>query len=479
MATGPRAGVAAEDYDGDGFVDLFVPTGEGFPDQLYHNLGDGTFEDIATEVGLASTTKHRTALWFDADGDEDLDLVIASDCRDLRPVDNGAPCAVFENLWLYEQGADGIFRDVTTDAGLDVAWGGWPNQHRAGMAAGDIDGDGDLDLVVPGWQMRPFLFRNDGGGHFTDITEAAGISLEPLFYQRAVLHDFDRDGLLDLYFTIDIYTPNALYHNRGDGTFVDIAPAAGVDDASTDMGLTLGDFDNDGDFDFYVTAITQDVYANKLYENESDGGTLRYSDVAPALGVAAAGWGWGATFFDADDDGWLDLAVTNGSAQGSRFAHDISRFWLNPGPGGGSFLDATFPAGFNDTDVASGLLASDFDRDGDLDLVQAVNGGGPLRLLRNDRKGDAAKNHYLCVRPRQPGTPNAWAIGATVVASAGDLHMMRAITAGISTDSQEPAEAFFGLGSATRVDTVTVTWPSGGVTTLPDVTADQVLNVMP
>lgn len=479
MATGPRAGVAAEDYDGDGFIDLFVPTGEGFPDQLYRNLGDGTFEDIAPHVGLDSLQKHRTALWFDADGDEDLDLVIASDCRDLHPVDSGIPCPVVENLWLYKQGADGRFRDVSRSAGFEVAWGGTPNQHRAGMAAGDIDGDGDLDLVVPGWQMRAYVFQNDGSGSFTDITEAAGVSIDPLFYQRAVLHDFNRDGHLDIYFAIDIYQPNALYLNQGDGTFRDEAAAAGVDNASTDMGVTIGDYDNDGDFDFYVTVISQDTHANKLYRNDSDAGTLAYSDVASELGVSIGGWGWGTTFFDADNDGWLDLATTNGSAQGARFARDPSRFWLNPGAMSGTFQDASSSSGFDDLDVASGLLATDYDRDGDLDLLQAVNDGGPLRLLQNQRQNDAATNHYLVVRPRLPGTKNAWAIGATVTARAGEFSQVRPIHAGISTDSQEPAEAHFGLGAATLVDELTVTWPNGEVTVVEGVTADQVLTVTP
>jgi hypothetical protein len=478
MAVGPRAGVSAEDYDQDGFVDLFVPTGEGTPDHLYRNLGDGTFADIAPEVDLDSRVKHRTALWFDYDDDEDLDLVVASDCRSLRQ-GGGDPCPSPQNLWLYAQGADGKFRDVTSAAGLHVAWGGDNSQHRGGMAAGDIDDDGDLDLVVPGWNMSALVFRNEGDGTFSDATSAVGLPEDEVaYYQRAVLHDFDDDGFTDLYLTVDIFQPDTLYLNAGDGSFRDVASAVGVDNLSTDMGVTIGDYDNDGDFDFYVTVITQEQDSNRLYRNDASDAGLIYANVAPSLGVENGGWGWGATFFDADNDGWLDLATTNGSTIAGSFRFDVSRFWQNPGPSGGEFLDLSSDVGFDDVDVASGLLAFDYDADGDLDLLQAVNDGGPLRLLRNDRQRGAADNGFLVIRPRQDGA-NHWAIGAKVEIRTGELRQIRPILAGISTDSQEPAEAFFGLGAASAVDEVTITWPGSAraTTVLTDVAVNQVLTV--
>jgi hypothetical protein len=250
-----------------------------------------------------------------------------------------------------------------------------------------------------------------------------------------------------------------------------------VDNHSKDMGVTICLIDNDGDFDFYVTVITQGDFANQMYRNDSAGGPLVYTEVARSLGIADAGWGWGATLFDADGDGWLDLATTNGSQLGPDARIDRSRFWLNPGPSD-PWSDVSDAVGFNDANIASGLVSFDFDRDGHPDLLQATNGGGPLRLLRNDRQGPAADHHYLVIRPRQPG-PNRWAIGAVVELRIGEQRLLRPIHAGISTDSQEPAEAIFGLGEATSVDEVIVTWPDSTLTVLTNVEADQVMTVTP
>jgi hypothetical protein len=227
-----------------------------------------------------------------------------------------------------------------------------------------------------------------------------------------------------------------------------------------------------------MSVITQDDFSNPLYRNDSTTGELTYSNVGPALGVDAAGWAWGCSFFDADNDGWLDLAVTNGSNTGTEFRTDPSRFWRNPGLDGGRFAEVSESVGFDDRAVASGLITFDYDGDGDLDMVQAMNDGGPLRLLQNDRGSAVAENSYLVVRPRQAGA-NHWAIGAKVTARIGELRMARPILAGTSTDSQEPAEAHFGLGEANVVDELVVTWPGAEreTTVLTDVAANQIITV--
>ena len=175
MPIGPVGGIAAADYDNDGFVDVFVPNAEGVSDQLYHNLGDGSFEEVAAAVGLASPENNRAALWFDYNGDHRLDLVVGGDCRSLPTTSD--PCGNPVNLRLYRQNSGGMFVEVTVQAGLNLSWGtGMANSHLSGLAAGDINNDGYLDLYVCAWNGRAYMYRNNTDGTFTDITLASGMT---------------------------------------------------------------------------------------------------------------------------------------------------------------------------------------------------------------------------------------------------------------------------------------------------------------
>jgi len=482
MAEGPIGGVAAADYDNDGDIDLFVPTAEGFPDQLYANRGDGTFDEIAAASGLASLENHRAALWFDYDGDRDLDLAVGGDCRRETPGStvplSTDPCPNPANLRLYRQGPDGFFEDVTAAAGLDVNWGGRRNQHRGGIAAGDVDGDGWLDLHVTTWNGYVYLYRNNQDGTFTDVTAASGIDTSQHYYQMPIMADFNGDSRLDIYAAVDFGVGNFLWLNQGDGTFVDGAPAAGIDDAWTDMGLDLGDYDNDGDADLYVTNVTYiqngEYQHSVFYRNDSQGADLSYSEISIELGLDNGHWGWGTIFLDADNDGLLDLASTNGK-NFDRYAYDPSRSWRNVGGDPVAFEDVGAQVGFDDTFMGSSLIAFDADRDGDLDVVQATMDGG-LRLLENRPGRRAARNHWLAIQPRMSGA-NHFAIGAVVRVETGDGRMMRILTAGMSTLGEQPAEAFFGLGRRRWVNNVTVEWPDGRVTALGRERADRVLTI--
>jgi hypothetical protein len=459
-ARGMASGVAAADYDDDGDVDLFVPNGDGRADQLYRNRGDGNFDEIGAAAGVAATANHRAALWFDADADAALDLLVLGDCFE-------ADCPAAAALGLYLQESPARFVDVTSRTGLPPSLVETPEQHIGGVAAGDLDGDGDLDLLVTVWGGRAWLFRNDGGGRFTDRSAAAGIDL-PRRYWQPVIHDFDGDGWLDILVAVDSFEPNMLWINRRDGTFVDRAAAAGVDNAMNDMGIALGDYDTDGDVDFYVTNITHQDWYCVLYRREGE--SLRFTEVAAAAGVDDGGWGWGATFLDADRDGRLDLAATNGFA--GLFAADRSRFFWNRD--GATFADASTAVGFDDTDIGSSLVAFDAEGDGDLDLLQSCVGEAPrLRLLAN---APAASNRFLVVRPRQDG-PNHQAIGAVVRIELAGRTQVRPLLAGGSCLGQEPAEAFFGLGDATVVDRLEVVWPDETITTLEGVAADRFLTL--
>lgn len=476
---GMGGGAIAADYDDDGDIDVFVPNAVGIPDQLYRNLGDGSFEEIAADVGLDSLDGPSAAVWFDYDGDHDLDLAVGGDCWETAiGLD---PCTDMIKLRLYRQNADGMFEDVTVAAGLPVWWGGLITSVRGSLIAGDINNDGWLDLHVGMWSgQQGELYLNNQDGTFTDITMTSGIApgagVQDDHWQ-SMFYDFDGDGWLDLFVCID-FNENHLYINQQDNTFVDMAADAGVDSAWNEMGMTLGDYDNDGDMDIYITNIFSGPAQrhNALFRNDSAGDTLSFTEVAQDLGCDQGYWGWGTTFLDSNNDGWLDIAATNGWT--GTWLTDPSVFYLSSGGPDVTFSESSVEVGFDDTYWGSGLVAFDLERDGDLDLFQTCIWGGPTRLLESSLNGADVDNHYLVIKPRMDG-PNHRAIGATVRVSAGGLDMMRYISAGTSFLSQEPAEAFFGLGAAAIADSVTIEWPDGTETTWTNVVADRVRTLVP
>jgi len=480
MLSGFAAGLAAADYDRDGDIDIFVPTDQGRANQLYANLGDGRFSEIATKVGLASTEPARAALWLDFDGDHRLDLLVAGDCFSSP----GPPCGT-SHLHLYRQLPTGSFRDVTAEVGLDGVLSTEMGQHVGGMCAADLDADGDLDVYLGLWGGGVRLLINDAGARFIDATSASGLADVRDESWQPIVHDFDADGRFDIFAAVD-FAPNHLWMNNGDGTFTDRGAQAGVDFAWNDMGVALGDYDNDGDFDLYVTEIYEPFRThNLLLRNDSVLGSPAFHDVARQAAVDMGGFSWGVTFLDADLDGWLDLAVTNGWSNGIGMM-DASRFFRSGGGIEPTFEDASAASGFDDTDWSSGLVAADIDRDGDLDLAHTSHrlralepGSGrkdALRIWTNRLpRGDDQPNH-LVVRPRMPGR-NHWAIGAVVRVRTDELVMSRLLTAGTSMMGQEPAEAHFGLGDSSRAHRVVVEWPDATTTARRDIPANRILDL--
>lgn len=473
IAPGHGAGVAAADFDDDGDVDLFVPNERDVPDQLYRNLGNGQFEEIGASAGLASLERSRVAIWVDYDGDGLLDLFVAGDCHQLDSLPN---CADSSTLRLYRQTANAQFSDVTSAAGItdDVIVDTAP--IRSAITAGDLDNDGWLDLIVGQWPGTSQLFWNDGDGTFTESTNAGPESVNAYHFQPVML-DIDGDGWLDIYYSID-NGPNLLWINQTDRTFVDQATAAGLDNSMSDMGVSFGDYDNDGDFDVYVTNIDNDFHHNVLLRNDSTTG-LAFSEISETLNVDDGGWGWGTTLFDSNNDGWLDIGATNGFGS-PLYSDDRTKLFVSSGSLPVVFTESAQAAGLDDPFWGSSLVAVDYDRDGDLDLIQNcnVNGSEPsvIRVMKSQLRDVPAGKNYLVVKPRTAGS-NRRAIGAVVRATVGSVEMMRLITAGTSFFGQEPAEAFFGLGSATVVDQVTVEWPDGTTTQQSNVAINQVLTI--
>ncbi len=477
-ATGLATGVCVADFDNDGDPDIFVPNRFGTPDQLYRNEGSGQFTNVAAALGVASTDNNRSALWFDYDGDDDLDLAVVSDTH-------GRSLAGQNTITLYEYDA-GVYSDVTAAAGLPASLLTVPgiNQdaHAGGVSAGDLDADGDLDLVVVAWQERTHVFLNDGDGTFTSAGPASGIDIGETTRWQAMVVDLNDDALADVLLSYD-FGANELFvcttANGGGGVpvFSDAAPAAGIDTAFNEMGIAAGDPDNDGDLDFYMTNIfgtdpsSGASEHNVLFRNDSTPGGIAFAEVAQAAGVDEGGIGWGCSFADFNNDGWEDLAEANVVEPVN--AAPI-KLWENDGPGL-TFTDVSASSGFATFDPCTSLAAFDMEGDGDLDVVVPTL-IGQLRLMENQLVADGTNNH-LVVRPRMPGM-NRRAIGATVTVTRADgTSTRRLITAGTSFAGQEPASAFFGLGDDTAVPAVEVTWPDKTRTRLTNVSANQVLTV--
>lgn len=470
QVSGMAIGLAAADYDDDGDVDLFLPTAAGAADRLWRNRGDGTFEEIAAGVGLAATAASRVALWFDYDGDQDLDLLVAND--DAQET---------TSFRLHAQAA-GQFSDVTAAAGLHVQANAIM-PHRGGLAAGDLDNDGFLDLYAAMWGGESHLFMNQGNGTFLDRSVASGVrTTYPQHEWQPMMADFDGDGWQDISVAVD-FAPNRLWINQHDGTFQDAAPAAGAANAMNDMGQYLADVDDDGDLDIYITNIIEHG-RNILLRNDSSPPALAFAEVSRTLGVDRGGWGWGATIFDADLDGRPEIAATNGFSY-APWTTDRSCFFVARRDGPLRFTDGAVAVGFDDRRWGSALVALDYDRDGDPDLAQACM-DGTLALLRNDPPpfaepalgGGAAARHFLVIKPRMNG-PNHRAIGALVRVRTGAVTRTRLISAGTSLLAQEPAEACFGLGGAAVADEVRVEFPDGQTRVLANVAADQWLTLYP
>lgn len=454
-------GMSAEDFDGDGDIDFFLATATGIPARLYQNDGKGYFTDIAQASGILDTGATRTALWVDVDGDGLLDLIVAGEnCPDLS-------CDNPVYLKLYRQDTKQQFHEISQSAGLDPgdAFDKVIFFAVGGMAAGDLTGNGYPDLILTVWGGGILFFANNGDGTFSDKTEGAGLTMELETPWQPLLYDFNRDGLLDIYCNVD-FSPNKLWINTGDGKFEDRAAGYGLNNAFNEMGIAAADADNDGDLDLYVTNITRNYRGieqhNLYYEQKNTGqGNLAFAESAQNRGIGSSGWDWGTTWADLNNDGRVDLLTTNGW-ESPDWAVDRSRCWLNTLSG---FVDVSFASRFNDPFNATTLLSFDMDNDGDLDVFQTLKdktSSNPVLIYENKLVQNPERTNYLRLLPRKPGS-NLFPAGTTVTLKAGTYISTRLITAGTSYYGQEPAEAFFGLGAITEIDEVMVVWPGNEV----------------
>ena len=478
-------GVAALDYDNDGWLDAFVVNGttlEGFPkgkeptSHLYRNKRDGTFEDVTGRAGLAVSGWGQGACAGDYDNDGWVDLLVT--------------------FWgtnrLFRNRGDGTFAETTKQAGLEttrVRWG-------AGCAFLDYDRDGKLDLFaanyidldlstspvpesglcrykglpvacgppgLPGG--KNILYRNRGDGTFADVSTASGITRAQGTYGLGVSTlDFDDDGWVDLYVANDS-NPSALYRNNRDGTFTDIGVAAGCaysqdGKPQAGMGVAVGDYNRDGRMDIFKTNFAGDT--STLYANNGSG-LCEDRTFASGFGRNTRWLGWGVAFLDLDLDGWQDLFLVNGHVypeveQLKSEAGYRQRKVVYRNRGDGRFDDVTEQLGPPVTvpKAGRGAAFADFDNDGDVDvLVSNVHDTPELYRLDQRQPRNWSALQLVGV------TSNRSAIGARVKLTAGGATQVSEVRGGGSYYSQNDLRVHFGLGGAASIDRVEVRWPSG------------------
>lgn len=453
-------GVASGDYDDDGWIDLFVVRGDVGPNLLYRNKGDGTFEEVGATAEVDDTMLGCGATFADYDGDDDLDLVVTSF--------GGTPSK------LYSNDGDGTFTDQSS--GLPLT-----RENNISTSFADYDRDGDLDAFVTHWTFAPIshrpvnehLWRNNGNGTFTDVGAAAGITaheFDPLTDKTFTPNftDFNNDGWLDIALASD-FNDSQAFLNNGDGTFTNVTDPAVLTD-QYGMGAAICDYDFDGDFDWYVTSIFDAPTGrtgNRFYRNVNGTGAI-FEDVTTATGTREGYWGWAASCQDFDNDGDVDVFHVNGF-DNPLFQTDPARLFVSNGAG--VFTEDSVARNIDDTGRGLGVVSFDYDRDGDLDIFISNNQQAP-KLYRND----GLTQNYLTVK-LEGLAPNTESIGSRVIATVGGTALAREIRAGSNYISQDPAEAHFGLSSATTVDTLEVQWFSGGSTILTNVPANQLLTI--
>ncbi|HWW18317.1 MAG TPA: CRTAC1 family protein [Candidatus Saccharimonadales bacterium] len=500
-------GVAFYDYDNDGWLDIFLVNGsrlEGFPagqaptSHLFKNNRDGTFTDVTAQAGLLHSGWGQGVCIGDYDNDGYEDLFVT----------------YFGKNVLYHNNGDGTFTDVTGKAGV----GGSGKRWNTGCAFVDYDRDGHLDLFVanyidldlatapvpesgpclykgvmvacgpPGLNGgKNILYHNNGDGTFTDVTEKAGILDANGTYGLGVLTaDFDNDGWPDIYVANDS-TASALYQNKKNGKFVDIAMEAGCalsadGKPQAGMGISAADYDLDGNLDIVKTNFAGDTPS--LYHNFGNA-TFEDATFAAGLGRHTQFLGWGCGFFDMDNDGWPDILICNGHVypeveQLKTEAGYAQQKLLYKNQRNGHFDDVSLQAGPGITvPVASrGCAFGDFDNDGDIDVVVNTVNDYP-QLLRCD-----SSHGHNWIKVRTIGTKsNRSGIGARLrcVTHPPDEpkphQQIDEVRSGGSYISQNDLRVHFGLGKAEKVEILEIRWPSGRIDTLKDLKSNQLLYV--
>ncbi|SVA40401.1 uncharacterized protein METZ01_LOCUS93255, partial [marine metagenome] len=428
LFSGASEGVCVFDYNNDGMDDILFTTRNGSSNHLYRNEGNMIFMDVSFESNIGVTMEARTAVAGDFDNDGDLDVFIGATLGESR---------------LFENTGEGTFQDITDISGINVS-----DQVR-GSAWVDHDTDGFLDLYVGLLYEPNKLFKNNGDGTFVDVAQNIGAAgpLAAGIIMGLGFIDYDRDGDQDLFITQDNNNGNILLRYEDSGTYTDVSAISQTDLDVMGMGVAFGDIDRDGLFDFYTT----NLYENSLLLNSISG---VFTDISASSGTEdiPGSMGWGTFFFDANNDGWVDIYNNNETA----FGGVINSLMINQGDLTFNMLNYESGAVINNNGYGSAF--SDFDRDGDLDmiLVGHPSSSGSINLLRND----SDPQNWIIFKLSQL-EQNIYGVGTTIELYHGNTRQLNFIGAGNGYCSQNTLDVHFGLGSETEIDSVIVFWPDG------------------
>lgn len=428
-STRPGGGVSFADFDGDGFDDLTFATAAGESLRFYKNTSTG-LSLLSDPTGNLAEVKQ--ILWVDYDNDGDQDLF----------------CSSFDGpVFLYRRDGDWSFTEVTAAAGIPVV-----NKRHYGAAFGDYDRDGWVDLYYSQRKLvgqlsasQNRMFRNQADGTFAEVTNLAGVADPGRIPFCIGFTDYDGDRWPDLYVANDRDTRNTLFRNQADGTFTDVSEDSGAGISIDAMNMGLGDYDNDGDEDIFVTNIEEGC---KLLRNNSDG---TFTEVADETGVGFYGIGWGASWIDGDLDGDLDLYVS-GAIVGSDAVS--SAYYRNDGMDG---FSEPANAGFvGDTVYSWSNAVGDFNRDNVLDIAVLNQAPFSSQLWENQGDGSFIGLQLTGVLSNRDG------IGTKVELYGGQNGYQSAYThCGSGFLAQQSRTVRFGLGNLAQIDSMVITWPTG------------------
>ncbi|MGF1468917.1 MAG: CRTAC1 family protein [Sandaracinaceae bacterium] len=494
-------GAAVTDLEGDGYLDVYLTSIDG-PGRLYRFSGL-RYVDVTAKYGLDTVPMRTNGAAFvdiDRDGDEDLYLTTHVQADERPSPDDPS------RYLLYIREGEQFVEDTLARGAQVESLEDSPSRAGVSVAVGDYDLDGWPDLHVTewlgldqDWPPHTRLLRNLGPtapGHVEDVTEAANalsVDRECWIGEKncqavafgSGFTDFDGDGWPDLAIVKD-FGESRLLWNQGDGTFLDGTAAAGVGTDENGMGSTFGDVDNDGDMDWFVTAIGDPFMTcgdmlcnwgwsgNRLYRNDGD---RTFTDITDEADVRMGGWGWGAAFIDYDNDADLDLVMTNGvefedTPRDDQFEDDLMRFWENDGTG--HFVERSMELNLLHRGSGKGLVVFDHQADGDQDILIVVNGGPPV-LYQNDG-GNEAGSWLRLQLVGTASTPDSLGARAMVRIREGDRPIMRELNSATHFLGQSERVIHVGLGPGVeRVAEVEVVWPSGRRLVRTDVEANRTL----
>lgn len=440
--TGYGMGCVFADYNGDGYVDLYVTNyGENV---LYRNNGDSTFTDVTQSAGVKCPLWSTGAAFADYDGDNDLDLYVCN----------------------------------YVDYDLDK----FQQQKEESLQSGKLVPNALNPTVFE--PQDNVLYRNNGDETFTDVTENAGVTAHGGRSMQAIFSDFDDDNDMDLYIANDT-SENHIYRNDGNGTFTDVSAESWAADFRGSMGLAAGDYDADGDIDLFISHWIDQEYVlyRNLLKEDAPTNRIRFVDESYSAMLAEVTLkeiGWGTALFDYDNDGDLDIFVANGSTFQKLDKPEVlipqhNQLFRNEGDG--TFRDVSKSTGIRNMPlrVSRGTAFGDYDNDGDVDIFIVNNYDEPT-LLRNNASSLKNSNNWLQVELVGPGK-NRNAIGAKILLNTSDSTLIQEIYAGDSYMSSNSFIAEFGLGKANQVQMLQVIWTDGKKQTVKDIAVNQLIKI--